>query len=160
MDELYRSKAIRLIEKGIEAATAMESHLGNEQQALVSQDALVLEGMVAEKRLTIDLLAGFEADIIALLASTEAAVASDNWVEVIKRIYPQDQRIDQAVGRLREKISACHELTVQNEGLVNIGLARVSMAMQMLAGDEASGLYAPQGESGNPKRRPRTITHI
>jgi hypothetical protein len=31
MDELYRSKTIKLMEEGIEAAAAMESHLEKEQ---------------------------------------------------------------------------------------------------------------------------------
>jgi len=160
MDELYRSKAIKLMEQGIEAAAEMESHLKEEQKALVSQDASALEGMVEIKRGAIDRLASFEAEIMALLKSVDITVASDNWVEVIKRFYPADHRIDQTVGNLRSRISACHHLTVENEGLVNIGLARVSVAMQMLSGEENENLYTPRGPAGSNKRGSRSLAHI
>lgn len=160
MDELYRSKAIKLMEQGIEAAADMESHLKEEQKALISQDASALEGMVEIKRGAIDRLASFEANIMALLKSVDISVASDNWVEVIKRFYPEDHRVDQTVDKLRSRISACHHLTVENEGLVNLGLARVSVAMQMLSGEENENLYAPHTPSGSSSRSSRSLAHI
>jgi flagellar biosynthesis/type III secretory pathway chaperone len=146
MDELYRSKTIKQMEEGIAAAAAMECHLEKEQQALVSQNLEMLQVMVDEKRATIDRLARFESEMMGLLKARDGDVASDNWVELIRSLYPDDQRVDETVGELRSRIAHCHALTVENEGLVNIGLARVSMAMQMLTGDVPADLYDPAGK--------------
>ncbi len=160
MDELYRSKAIKLMEEGIEAAAAMESHLEKEQRALVSQDLETLQVMVDEKRLTIDRLAGFESGMMTLLRATDPSVAADNWVELIHALYPGDRRVEETVGQLRTKIARCHALTVENEGLVNIGLARVSMAMRMLSGEGPANLYDPAGRDSAAKPVRREITSV
>ncbi len=160
MDELYRSKTIKLMDEGIAAAAAMEAHLEQEQQALVSQDLDTLRAMVTEKRETIDRLAGFESTMMALLKAADGGVASDNWVELIRTLYPDDQRVEDTVNQLRARISRCHVLTVENEGLVNVGLARVSMAMQMLTGDTPSDLYNPAGKDSPGSRSARSITRV
>lgn len=160
MDELYRSKAIRLMDEGIAAAAAMEAHLEQEQQALVSQDLETLRSMVNEKREAIDRLANFESTMMGLLKAVDGDVASDNWVELISMLYPDDQRVDETVGQLRARISRCHVLTVENEGLVNIGLARVSIAMKMLTGDAPSDIYDPAGKDLPGSRSARSITRV
>lgn len=160
MDELYRSKAIRLMDEGIAAAAAMEAHLEQEQQALVSQDLETLRSMVNEKREAIDRLASFESTMMGLLKAVDGDVASDNWVELISMLYPDDQRVDETVGQLRARISRCHVLTVENEGLVNIGLARVSIAMKMLTGDAPSDIYDPAGKDLPGSRSARSITRV
>ena len=158
MDELYRSKTIRLMEEGIAAAAAMESHLRKEQQALVSQDLETLQTMVVEKRETIDRLAGFESGMMGLLQAADPSVASDNWVERVHALYPDDRRVAETVDRLRAKIAHCHALTVENEGLVNIGLARVSMAMRMLSGEGTADVYEPSGRDAAASPGVRSIT--
>ncbi len=160
MDELYRSKAIKLMDEGIAAAAAMEAHLEQEQQALVSQDLDTLRIMVTEKRQTIDRLASFESAMMGLLKSVDGGVASDNWVELIRTLYPDDRRVEDTVNQLRAHIAHCRVLTVENEGLVNIGLARVSVAMQMLTGDAPSDVYDPAGKDYPGSRSARSITRV
>lgn len=159
-DELYRSKAIRLIEHGIVAASAMESQLRREQEALIAQDIDTLQAMVAEKRDTIEQLAGFESEIMALLQSVDGNVAADNWVVLVQSLYPDDLRVASVVDHLRENVSRCHALTVENESLVNLGLARVSMAMQILNGDASPDVYNSNGRDSSQSRGTRNIVSV
>lgn len=159
-DELYRSKAIRLIEHGIVAASAMEAQLRREQEALIAQDIDTLQAMVAEKRDTIEQLAGFESEIMALLQSVDGNVAADNWVVLVQALYPDDLRVASVVDHLREKVSRCHALTVENESLVNLGLARVSMAMQILNGDASPDVYNSNGRDSSQSRGTRNIVSV
>ncbi len=160
MDELYRCKAIKLMEEGIAAAAAMESHLRKEQRALVLQDIETLRTMVAEKRETIDRLAGFETGMMGLLQTADPSVAADNWVERVHALYPGDRRVAETVDRLRAKIADCHALTVENEGLVNIGLSRVSMAMRMLSGEGEADVYESSGRDAPTSSSVRSITRV
>lgn len=147
MDAKERAELAALLKNGTAAASALQQELRGEREALIAHDIEQLESCVARKKVSVAELNEFEASIRTVLdrnSRNQGIPATDSWLEQARLICPGYPELEEAILLLGDTLAGCYKQSIENEGLVNLGLARVSKALKMLdGGDSTSGLYKP-----------------
>ncbi len=159
MNAMEREKLSSLLQQGTVAADRLSQDLLDEQNALVGHDVDLLPGYLARKQESLAALNAFEGQMWLLLDQSGMTVDHQrSWLEQVKALQPGDRGLQDAVLRLGDLIGMCYKLTVENEGLVNIGLARVSRALEMLNGEgQGANVYNRSLEQGSPSLAGRSL---
>lgn len=153
-----------LLSHGIDAASALKLHLGAERAALVAHDIAELETSVASKRESVAALGQFEASIRSILdrhSDKTSGQETDSWLDQAKMICPGYPELQKKILLLGDTLAECFRQSIENEGLVNLGLARVSKAIKMLEGSESStSVYQAEAGMATSMPGPRTLARV
>lgn len=164
MDARERAELEALLNNGVTTASGLKKDLLDEREALIAHNIDSLGTCVERKKASVAALNQFEASIRSILnrhSIVQGIPGTESWLEQARIICPGYPELEKAILLLGDTLADCFRQSIENEGLVNLGLARVSKAIKMLEGDHSStSLYNPDSGVSSSMPAPRSLARV